>query len=575
MLFPTRSGTFRPSMSLVVIGLVANTSLAGQEMTPRQIYDKVKDSILIVFAVDGNGRQISQGSGVKLPNGYLVTNYHVIEKGIKLSVGHTGVFTPATLVAFDKRHDLALLDAPALQATPVLIGSTAEAELRIGDPVCAIGAPVGRELTISNGIVSQLRAGDPPVIQTTAAVSPGSSGGGLFDGKGRLVGITTLTTVGAQNLNYAVPVEWVDQLKVGQGLVPVLRASAEWMSQIVKLQHDKKYPELLSLAQAMVKAVPDDEKAWVCLGGAFADNQRYAESLDAYKKAIELSGDNGDVCYNAGVVSEKLGHYAESVDFYQKALKADGQNAAAWHNLGVAYGKQGKDTEAIDAYSRAMKLEPEQSETWYNLGIAYGRLGRHPEALEALQQAVKRRRDDPKIWNNLGVAYGRLDRYSEAIEAHLQAVRLNPDSGAGWNNLGLGYGALGKHLEALDAHRHALKIDSENVLAWSHMAVTYGRLKRSTEAEDAFRQALRIDSKNAEVWSNQGDFLKDLQRYPEAIVSYKKSLDLDPKQADAWSRLGLAQASAGNKDAAMDVVRKLRTIDPAKADQLFNRLYPQ
>ncbi len=575
MLFPALPVSFRPSISLVAIGLVASTSLVGQELTPRQIYDKAKDSVLVVLAADGSGRQVSLGSGVKLPNGYIVTNHHVIEKGSTFSVGRAGNYVPATLLAFDKKHDLALLDAPALHATPVLLGSTAEAELRIGDPVYAIGTPFRQELTISNGIVSQLRAGDPPVIQTTAAISPGSSGGGLFDGKGRLVGITTFITVGAQNLNYALPVEWVNQLKVGQGIVPVLRASAEWMSQIVKLQHDKKYSELLTLAQAMAKAVPDDDKAWVCLGGAFADNQRYAESLDAYKKAIELSSDSGDVWYNAGVVSEKLGQYPEAVDYYQKALKADGQNAAAWNNLGVVYGKQGKDTEAIDAYSRARKLDPEQPETWYNLGVAYARLDRNPEALDALQQAVKRRRDDPKIWNNLGVAYGRLDRYSEAIEAHLQAVRLNPDGGAGWNNLGLGYGALGKHLEALDAHRHALKIDSENALAWSHMAVTYGRLKRSTEAEDAFRQALRIDSKNAEVWSSQGDFLKDLQRYPEAIVSYKKALDLDPKQADAWSRLGLAQASSGNKDAAMDVVRKLRAIDSAKADQLFNRLYPQ
>ena len=65
------------------------------------------------------------------------------------------------------------------------------ADLKVGDPVYAVGAPLGLELSLSEGIVAQLRGGPPPLIQTTAAISPGSSGGGLFDRDGRLVGLTT------------------------------------------------------------------------------------------------------------------------------------------------------------------------------------------------------------------------------------------------------------------------------------------------------------------------------------------------------------------------------------------------
>jgi S1-C subfamily serine protease len=96
-------------------------------------------------------------------------------------------------------------------APAVVIGSTKT--LKVGAKVYAIGAPKGLELTLSDGIVSSLREVDGgQYIQTTAAISPGSSGGGLFDENGALVGLTTFYLAEGQNLNFAVPVEWVKEL---------------------------------------------------------------------------------------------------------------------------------------------------------------------------------------------------------------------------------------------------------------------------------------------------------------------------------------------------------------------------
>lgn len=86
--------------------------------------------------------------------------------------------------------------------------------LRVGERVFAVGAPEGLELTLSEGIVSRLERAEPLTdgkpesvkrIQTTAPISPGSSGGGLFDQQGNLIGITTSSVVGGQNLNFALP----------------------------------------------------------------------------------------------------------------------------------------------------------------------------------------------------------------------------------------------------------------------------------------------------------------------------------------------------------------------------------
>ena len=180
-------------------------------MTPGQVYESVKDSVVVVKAYDQQGKQVGLGSGVMLPSGDIITNYHVVKAGVRYTVGRGKQAAPATLKAGDPDKDLCLLTAPGLVAEPARLGKTAR--LKVGDPVYAVGAPQGLELSLSEGIVSQLRGGGPyPIIQTTVAISPGSSGGGLFNAKGELVGITTFHLKDGQSLNFALPVEWIGEI---------------------------------------------------------------------------------------------------------------------------------------------------------------------------------------------------------------------------------------------------------------------------------------------------------------------------------------------------------------------------
>ena len=103
------------------------------------------------------------------------------------------------------------------------------AGLKVGDPVYAVGAPQGLELSLSDGIVAQLRGEPSPLIQTTAAISAGSSGGGLFDKEGLLVGLTTFYLEGGQSLNFAMPVEWICEVKPGRKPVAEGHSHAEWL----------------------------------------------------------------------------------------------------------------------------------------------------------------------------------------------------------------------------------------------------------------------------------------------------------------------------------------------------------
>jgi S1-C subfamily serine protease len=194
-------------------GQVANAIAApAVEKSGEQLFAELSRSTARITVHDVSGRTVGLGSGVVVGNGQVITNCHVATAGGTLSVKVGGEQFSASVEVADEEFDLCRLSVSGLTAPAVPIGSIES--LRTGQKVYAIGAPQGLELTISDGIVSAFR--DMPqgrIIQTTSPISPGSSGGPLFDAYGRLVGIMTFQHRSGQNLNFAVPADWIGQIR--------------------------------------------------------------------------------------------------------------------------------------------------------------------------------------------------------------------------------------------------------------------------------------------------------------------------------------------------------------------------
>ena len=134
---------------------------------------------------------------------------------VQLRRGGQAVATPARLSLWDVQRDLCQLEAVGLPTPFVALGSASTAA--VGQPAYAIGHPKGLDLTMSAGLVSSVRrnaAGQLVLLQTSAAISGGSSGGGLFNEAGELLGLTTIASItgDAQNLNFAIPADWIKDL---------------------------------------------------------------------------------------------------------------------------------------------------------------------------------------------------------------------------------------------------------------------------------------------------------------------------------------------------------------------------
>ena len=162
------------------------------------------------------------GSGFFInADGYLITNFHVIEGETEISVEvyhqndgqlQRDVYKKVRIVAINKFHDLALLhiedkDAPKFKY--VTLGSSDA--LNVGDSVFAIGSPMGLERTVTQGIIStKTRELEGQLyLQTSAQINPGNSGGPLFNLAGQVVGVTNMKITFGEGLGFAIPVELV------------------------------------------------------------------------------------------------------------------------------------------------------------------------------------------------------------------------------------------------------------------------------------------------------------------------------------------------------------------------------
>jgi S1-C subfamily serine protease len=202
-----------------------NTYILGENVSLSELYEQVKDSVVMIrgMALVSSGfyyyyTQV-QGSGFVYNftgEMVIITNYHVVQDTVNITITFiNGNEYAATVLGSDPYADLAVLstDAPQSECKPLEIVSSST--LEVGDPVLAIGNPYGLEGSMTTGIVSALgrtiteeMSGSYPiadVIQTSAPINSGNSGGPLLNYQGQVIGITTAIVTDSQGLGFAVP----------------------------------------------------------------------------------------------------------------------------------------------------------------------------------------------------------------------------------------------------------------------------------------------------------------------------------------------------------------------------------
>src|SRR5215469_16494260 len=199
------------------------------ELSSEDVIARVAPSVAVILTGGGAGRLTGMGSAVIVrSDGVLLTAYHAIkdvrEVQVRLKTGE--VYDNVELVAVDERRDVAAIRIPAANLPALTVAPLEDA--RPGEPIFVVSNPSGLSWTASAGILSAVRPIEEVqaaqsgyrVLQFSAPVSPGSSGGAVVDAKGRAIGIIVFSRQG-QVLNFAIPIDAVFGLAGGSGHTPL------------------------------------------------------------------------------------------------------------------------------------------------------------------------------------------------------------------------------------------------------------------------------------------------------------------------------------------------------------------
>ena len=339
---------------LVTTLIIPAISLADAD----RIFKENSKAVVVVIAYDKQDKPISQGSGfIVRPDGAIVTNYHVISNAvdIKVKVGDK-LLKVEGLLHIDKENDIVILKAKGKDLSVIKIGDIEK--VSVGEKVYVISSPEGLENTISDGVLSGIRELDPKrkILQITAPISKGSSGGPVFNKNGEVIGIATFLIEEAQNLNFAMPVELIKD-KIGKKKITALKDT-----EIEEYEKTADY--------------------WFVRGYYYEEAGLHKKAIEAYKQAIRIKPDIAEAHYNLGVAYGELGMYREAMEAFKQAIRIKPDDAEAHYNLGVIYSKSGMYREAMEAFNQAIRIKPDYAKAHYNLGIIYLVLNDRGSALE-------------------------------------------------------------------------------------------------------------------------------------------------------------------------------------------------
>jgi tetratricopeptide (TPR) repeat protein len=358
-------------------------------LTPVEVFQKVSPSVLVVEALTEDGKPLMLGSGVALAQDLLITNCHVIQNSSSLRIRRGEQNWTARLLVAMPEHDLCGIRPSGLTMQPAQMSPASG--LATGEHVYAVGSPEGLELTFSEGLISALRdSGGAHVIQTTAPISPGSSGGGLFDTHGKLIGITTFYLNEGQSLNFALPSEWV-------------RATLEQVSAT---------PGKPSTRQSDAEL---ESAAWLQIGLEALKNEDYELAFRSLIKCANLKQSS------AARAHLELGKIAARV--WQNPSNA----YDVWfHNH--SWSPEEASGQAIQAFENAIEVKPGYAEAWVELSKCHYQRKEYDQAISAAKESTRLAPNGWEGWFELGGGLFQTESYDEAIVAFQHAEKVAPDS---------------------------------------------------------------------------------------------------------------------------------------------------
>jgi len=514
-------------------------------LSPEALYNRIAPSVVTVIVRDDDGKRIATGSGFAIDesqiskrygnvdfdkqfaesqtkkgsptqHAYVLTNYHVIRPAVSaditLSSGEEGFVS--NVLAEDAETDLALLLVFAPLEQPIKGIPFAAIDPSILATVYAIGSPKGFSGSASEGRVSGYRelARGHRWLQTTAPISPGSSGGPLLSVDGKLVGVTTITIADAQNINFAIPASvarsFLETVAIKPRAVPS-GASIKWHEQVA-----------LSAASQLKKwaSSETEQRAFGLLDQArlelqSTDDGKNKDAASHYEHAIALATEAKSSLRD---VSRFIPHYtigrAQSALWYHESKlqwEADDPVRAAM----IRTRDSPHAIAALENFVQVTKLSPDFAPGWWRLSVVYSQREDWSNALSAAERLVKLMPRSADAFALRAECQSKLKHPDSAITDLEMAIELSPRNAAFRHRLAEVFTTTGKNAKAVESYKAALGLEIDEAAArggavtvFDDPTATYYKLGVAHRKAGNFDDAVSIFTKIKEMgqlpWSD-------------------------------------------------------------------------
>lgn len=423
---------------------------------------------------------------------YVLTNYHVIHAAVHVDVairGGSETFVYFGVATDDEAADLALLPVIIVSADSPTRLQLAENTPDVGAQVYAIGSPQGLANSLSAGIVSGFPEIKPGVtwLQTTAPISPGSSGGPLLTPAGEVVGLTTASRRDGQNLNFAIPVS-----ELRRFLDAPYRNRKLWEGRSYREQENDAFDQMefvhLTKHGQSLRQLPDDDPVKMLLKArSQIGEEKYEDAIHTLSRAMpqipsEFSYLSHFVLAKAQFwLAKKLVERGRTVEetyrnfrnnehadlalqSVKEGARLNSKFAPTYALLADYHYRAGEWAEGLVAADSLVKLMPQCAKAFYKRAEFFVKLHRGKSALEDLYVSLKLNPRDAEVHLEIGDAWLDLDEYEKSIDSYKTGLSMKPfDPGYYHLRIANAYRKAGKFQQAILAYEKArsLGVDAE------------------------------------------------------------------------------------------------------------------
>ncbi len=259
----------------VLIGGLMGVTHDASALSAQEIYRQAEHQVFILEVLNEKGEAFSYHTAVLIEADTLATQCESVQGAPSLQLRQGTEIYPTQIAR------TVFLHAPGVGASGVKLRDDTPPA---GTPVYAVSNALGLGIGITSGVVSGVRAAQGEIfIQHTAAIAPGSEGGGLFDTEGRLLGLISYRQRDGQNVNFAIPAQWLKEISQRAASADAAEA---WRVKALDLERSAKWDDLAAHAMAWSKALADSTEAWLWLGSAQTQRRDWPAAELAYREAL-------------------------------------------------------------------------------------------------------------------------------------------------------------------------------------------------------------------------------------------------------------------------------------------------